>query len=240
MDSMPISSAGKRPPVYRHMYLQLTENETKFVSETTFDNFPEFQRIHNADGSFSLKAKKAEQLVSLENCTKFKLRNEEGLQSTCSNKSFPGKEKSIRRRALDLDLEHDYDYYDEKQEDLIIGIQGKSKSTNYFNFFGSPSQLRFYVVKKVLGNEGERGNLYFLLSEDSDLPRGGNHYRPLKITGGQELQQKPTAFEKLLEVHNPSLDNRGFIVLNDKVGNNSSRFCDFSIYYTFSDYVFGE
>lgn len=64
-------------------------NGTNFVNETTFDNFPEFQRIHNVDGSFALKSKQFDQLVTLENCTKFNFLPDESFISACSNKSFP-------------------------------------------------------------------------------------------------------------------------------------------------------
>ena len=67
------------------MYLQMNANgTTSVVNRTTFDNFPEFQRIHNNDGTFSLISM-SDQFVTQENCTNFKLFEfEEGLTATCN------------------------------------------------------------------------------------------------------------------------------------------------------------
>ena len=47
------------------IFLQVIANGTNFVNETTFDNFPEFQRIHNVDGSFAHKSKQFANLLRL-------------------------------------------------------------------------------------------------------------------------------------------------------------------------------
>ena len=223
----------------------MTENGPDFVSETSFDNFPEFQRINNADGSFSLKAKKHERLVALDNCTIFILpRPGKGLVSTCNNKSFPeGKLRRKREEKLKWDdlfaVSEDGERGDENvnQNPVKEKLKLEPVSRNVFNFFGSPSQLRFYVAKKDLGIQKAPPNLYFLLAEESDLPKSANgtHYRPFKITGGQELHKQRTKFEKLLEVHNleiadgSEIADGGNFVLDDKV--NNKRFCH---YYTYS------
>ena len=233
----------------------MTENGPDFVSETTFDNFPEFQRIHNADGSFSLKAKKHERLVALDNCTTFILpRPGKGLVSTCNNKSFPEEGKLRRKRmrspisyitkeevnsTKEVKVSEDGERGDENvnQNPVKEKLKLEPVSRNVFNFIGSPNQLRFFVVKKNLGIEKAPPNLYFLLAEESDLPKSANgtHYRPFKITGGQELHKQRTIFERLLEVHNleiadgSEIADGGNFVLDDKV--NNKRFCH---YYTYS------
>ena len=208
----------------------MTENGPDFVTETTFDNFPEFQRIHNADGSFSLKAKKHEQLVVLDNCTTFILpRPGKGLVSTCNNKTFPVEVKLRRKRQVSEPFDDPTLRYDREPDLVKEKIKFATVPSNSFNFIGSPNQLRFFVVKKNLGIEKSEQSLYFLLAEESDLPKSANgtHYRPFKITGGQELHKQRGKFEKLLEVHNLELVDGGNFVLDDKV--NNKRFCDFRI-----------
>ena len=216
----------------------MIENGPDFVSETSFDNFPEFQRINNADGSFSLKAKKHEQLVSLDNCTTFNLpRPGGGLVSTCNNKTFPEEVKLRRKREWDYFLKNSTRGLIHEPNLVKEKLKLETVSRNTFNFFGLPFQLRFYVAKKYLGVKSAPPNLYFLLAEESDLPKAANgtHYRPFKITGGQELHKQRTKFEKLLEVHNleiadgSEIADGGNFVLDDKV--NNKRFCH---YYTYS------
>ena len=200
------------------------------MDETSFAIFPEFQRINNADGSFSLKAKKHEQLVSLDNCTNFNLpRLGQGLVSTCNNKSFPEEGKLRQKRAWDYFLKNSTRGLIHEPNLVKEKLKLETVSRNTFNFFGLPFQLRFFVVKKDLGVDKAPQNLYFLLAEESDLPKAANgtHYRPFKITGKQELHKQRGKFEKLLEVHNLELVDGGNFVLDDKV--NNKRFCNFLI-----------
>ena len=195
----------------------MTEKETSFVSETTFDNFPEFQRIHNADGSFSLKSKKYEQLVVLGNCTNFILpRPGEELVSKFNNKSFPAVVNTRRKRDGN-DIIERLSFGQMSDHDVKEKIKFETVLNNSFNFFGSPSQLRFYVLKKNL----VPAKSYFLLAEESDLPKSANgtHYRPIKTIGGQQLHKQRARFEKLLEVHNLEIVDCGNLMLNNKVNN---------------------
>lgn len=190
------------------MYLQMDANVSHFVNETTFTKFPEFRRIQNEDGSFSLKAKKSDQLVMFKNCSKFTFHQHKGLRTACESTSMA--------------------FYLNHQRNVAVTAP---RTLNNYSFFASPAQLRFYVVKKELGVERAPASLYFLLAEDSILPESDGsfrHYRPFKVTGGKELH-KAIAFEQLLEVHNLELDDGGRVVLRDKV--NNQRFCDVTIDY---------
>ena len=203
----------------------MTENEASFVSETTFDNIPEFQRIHNADGSFSLKSKKYEQLIVLGNSANFNLpRPGQELASKFNNKSFPA-EVNTRRKQDGNDIIEGLSFGQMSDHDVKEKIKFETVLNNSFNFFGSPSQLRFYVLKKNL----VPAKSYFLLAEESDLPKSANgtHYRPIKTIRGLQLHKQRARFEKLLEVHNLELVDGGNFVLDDKV--NNKRFCDFFI-----------
>lgn len=141
-------------------------------------------------------------------------RPEDGLVSACSNKSFPGKANTRRKRFRPRSIIQQ-PFLEEPKLDL-------------FYLFGSSSQLRFYVAKKQLGDiDGARESLYFLLAESSNLSilsTSPPHYRPFKVTGGKELRES-AKFEKLLEVHNLEYD----LVLRDKA--NNKRFCDRHITY---------
>ena len=86
------------------MYLQMNANgTTSVVNRTTFVNFPEFQRIHNNDGTFSLISM-SDQFVTQENCTNFKLFEfEEGLTATCNQSVL--EEVKLRTKKARLDDE---------------------------------------------------------------------------------------------------------------------------------------
>ena len=150
------------------VYLQMTENGPDFVNETSFGNFPEFQRIHNADGSFSLKAKKHEQLVALDNCTTFNLpRPGEGLISTCTNKSFPLNEKLRLKRQVSKPIDDPTLRYDPEPDLVKEKIKLATVPSNSFNFIGSPSQLTKSVLcrKEKFGNrDRERTNKFVFSS----------------------------------------------------------------------------
>ena len=226
------------------IYLQMTENGTSFVRETTFDSFPLFQRIYNDDETFSLKAKISDQFVTWEDCTKFTLQLEQGLVSACNNKlAFDSGKSKNAESNIDEGSPHD-----DRFQNIPI------------SFLGLTNQLRFYVLQKIyIVDEPilyiyliDRFSLGSLLDSklwngslpDSQFLEGPfQHHLPLVIAADnitpendildelihQKVDEKHASnnnFEKLLEVNHIEQHEDG-IVIHDK--RNNSKFCRESV-----------
>ena len=230
------------------IYLQMTENGTSFVRETTFDSFPLFQRIHNNDETFSLKAKNSDQFVTWEDCTKFTLQLEQGLVSACDNKlAFDSGKSKNAESNIDEGSTHDNrSPHDDRFGNIPI------------SFLGLANQLRFYVLLKTYSEDDDAilfiylVDRFSLVSLDEKLWNGSlpdsqflegpfQHHLPLLVAAEKsspqsdfldeliKLHQKVDEkhvpnnnFEKLLEVNHIEQHEDG-IVIHDK--RNNSKYC---------------
>ena len=233
------------------IYLQMTENGTSFVRETTFDSFPLFQRIHNNDETFSLKAKNSDQFVTWEDCTKFTLQLEQGLVSACDNKlAFDsGKSKNAKSNIDEGSTHDDRSPHDDRFGNIPI------------SFLGLANQLRFYVLLKTYSEDDDailfiylvdrfslgsllysRGQWNGSLPDSQFLEGPFQHHLPLVIAAKKSTPQAPKIIDELIkllqEVDEKSAPNNNFekplevnhieqhedgIVIHDK--RNNSKFC---------------